>query len=234
MFPASGFSRRKVALRLDGGPHDPQAVGADDPHPVGLVDPEDLLLQASSLFARFPETGGDDDEPFHTGPAAGVDDPRNGGGGGRDDGQIDRSGHGADVGPAGASQDRLPIRIDRIDRSVARGQRVFQDGPSERPLLLRCADDGDRRRIEELLQITHAISLLWIRALHLRIRQKAPAGYGIYRKQFYFNLWDRGLQSLFRVGPPIGKISRETVSDPCYKDRPRDLFQRAAAGVAVV
>ncbi len=110
--------------------------------------------------SRFPETGGNDDEPLHSGPAAGVDDRGNRGGGGRDDGQIDRSGHGAYLGPAGVSQDRLPVRVHGIDLAVARSQYVFQDAPSECPFLLRGADHGDRRRVEEFLQISHAISLL--------------------------------------------------------------------------
>src|SRR4030042_4516871 len=58
---------------------------------------------------------------------------------------------------------------------------------------------------------------------------KAPAGYRIYRKQIYFNGWTAELQSFFRIGPPIGKISRETVSDPCYKGRPYDIILPATA-----
>jgi hypothetical protein len=163
-----------------GRAHDPQAVGTDDPHAVAvsLIDPDDIFLQAPPLWTRFPKPGGDDDESFHSGPAAGVDDPRHGCGGGYDDGQIDRSGYGADVGPAGASQDRIPVRIYGIDRPIARRQGVFQNRPSERPLLIRGADDGDRRRIEELLQITHAITLLRIRICtceYDKRRRQAPA-----------------------------------------------------------
>ena len=184
-------------VEVDGGPHDSQAIGADDPHAVGFVDPEDLLLQAPSLRSRFPEAGGNDDEPLHAGPAAGFDDRGNRGGGGRDDGQIDRFRHGAYLGPAGVSQDRLSVRVHGIDFSAARRQYVFQDRTTESPFLLRGADYGDRRRIEELLQISHAISLLWIR--ERTKKSKRPQDMESTENMFHFNGWNAGLQSLFLI-----------------------------------
>ena len=104
--------------RTSGGVEEAHAVRADHPHPVAANLLDQSLLQRAAGVADFRKPCGDDDERFHAGGRAVVDDLEHRGRGTAMTARSIPAGSSRDRRIAGQAVDLVALGIDRIDRPL--------------------------------------------------------------------------------------------------------------------
>ncbi len=147
-----------MALQRRVGIDDAQAVWADHAHAIPLDDGDQLFLHRHALRSDLAEAGGDRDHAFDALLAALLDNAGNVLGGNYNHGQVDRAGHIEHAGVGFFAQNFAGLGVDRVDvAGEAMFEHVEEHGMAQLRWVRAGADDGDRTRIEELVQIEGAI-----------------------------------------------------------------------------
>ena len=139
----------EARIEAHAGPHDAQAVGADQGYFVGAGDVDYGILQGASPGADLRKAGGYDDGGTDAGLAALVQHTRNRLRRDNDDHQVDGVVYGADGGVALQAAQFLVARIDRVDLALeAAVDNVVQQLCAHRPGTFGGAHDGHGLRFE--------------------------------------------------------------------------------------
>jgi hypothetical protein len=156
---AAVHAARKGRVEVGGGVEDAQAVGADDPQAAAPGDLAHPRLQGFTLWAGLGEARGEHHRGFHTPGRAGFERVGHQHRRHRHDGAVDRARNLGDRGIGRQALHRLPVRVDRIDRSrKARLQHVAQRPPADPRRIAGGAQNRHRSRVEQRPEIGYGRS----------------------------------------------------------------------------
>ena len=141
---------RERRVEADRRHRDPEAVRADQPHPVPAADGE------QGGPGGGVDRGGEHHQPAHPEAAAGVGRVDDLGRRHRQEREVGRFRQAGDIGKAGNPGDLAGIRVDRVETArVPAGLDVLEDRPADRARPPARADHRDRRGLEHRPEAGH-------------------------------------------------------------------------------
>ncbi len=176
-----GIGLREAGIEAAARHHDAQAIGADDAHQGRPRGRQHRLLQPLALLAQLGEAGRDHDRRPGAAGRQRRDDAGHGRGRRRDHREVRHQRQSLDRGIGQDALDRSLMRVDRHDRAGKAGvEQIARDHRADRARLARGADQGDRARVQQDLEIAdrHGGSApgRWLAVRRVLVIEQDPLG----------------------------------------------------------